>query len=635
MQAINKPIHVAVCFRLVQWALLLGLLSIATVATAQSFFSQQDNVLPPEQAFKPTLHHDGESLEIDWQIQPDYYLYRHRFSAEAEGRELSLNIPDGETIEDEYFGRSEVYRHSVSMTTQPGDAEAITLRWQGCADAGLCYPPQEQNFDLESAGQDVSKTDERSEATNKSPSESIPTSGPENTMAEDQQLAAQLAGSNWVWTLAAFFGMGLLLTFTPCVLPMIPILSSLIVGRREVGERPRVAGFVMSTAFVLPMAITYALLGVFAAMAGANLQMLFQNVWFIGLFSLLFIVLALAMFGLFELELPRVLRQRLDAGMSSQRGGRLKGVATMGVLSALLVGPCMTAPLAGALLFIADSGNPWLGGAALLSLGLGMGLPLILIGTVGSQLLPKPGAWMVRIRVFFGFVLLGMAIWFVARVLPDAIVLGLWGALALSFAIAIRALARHHDHSGFTPQVLTTSAMIIALWSALMLIGAAGGGSDPWRPLTVFTPTTGGSNTADSAPNTEQPITFDNVDNLATLDARIDQTVDSGQMTLVEFTADWCISCEVIEQEVFADSSVQAKLEDVQRLSIDVTDYDASDKEIMEHFGVVGPPTLMWFGPDGQERRGARIIGELDADAFLDRFEQAKKTHPNANGGSS
>ncbi|NVE93247.1 thiol:disulfide interchange protein, partial [Halomonas titanicae] len=334
----NRPIQEAMCFRLVQWVLLLGLLSITTVATAQSFFGQQESVLPPEQVFKPTLNHDGESLEIDWQIEPDYYLYRHSFSAEAEGRELSLSIPDGETIEDEYFGRSEVYRHSLSMTTQPGNAETITLRWQGCADAGLCYPPQEQTFDLAPAGQDISKTDEPPEATNNSSSESSSTSDPDNTMAEDQQLAAQLAGGNWFWTLAAFFGMGLLLTFTPCVLPMIPILSSLIVGRREEGESRRAAGFVMSTAFVLPMAATYALLGVAAAMAGANLQMLFQNVWFIGLFSLLFIALALAMFGLFELELPRALRQRLDAGMSRQRGGRLKGVAIMGVLSALLVG---------------------------------------------------------------------------------------------------------------------------------------------------------------------------------------------------------------------------------------------------------------------------------------------------------
>ncbi|MCW4150284.1 protein-disulfide reductase DsbD [Halomonas sp. 18H] len=631
----NRPPQQVIRLRLVQWMLMLGLLCVATIATAQTFFGEQENVLPPEQAFKPTLSHDGESLEIDWQIEPDYYLYRHRFSAEADGRELSLDIPDGETIEDEYFGRSEVYRHSLRMTTQPGNTETITLRWQGCADAGLCYPPQEQTFDLASAGQDISKTDEPPDAANELSSEASPTSDPDNTMAEDQQLAAQLAAGNGLWTLAAFFGMGLLLTFTPCVLPMIPILSSLIVGGRKVGENHRTAGFVMSTAFVLPMAATYALLGVAAAMAGANLQMLFQSVWFIGLFSLLFVVLALAMFGLFELELPSALRQRLDAGMSRQRGGRLKGVAIMGVLSALLVGPCMTAPLAGALLFIAESGNPWLGGAALLSLGLGMGLPLILIGTVGSQLLPKPGAWMVRIRAIFGFVLLGMAIWFVDRVAPDAIILALWGALGLGFAVSLKAMARGGNASTVASQIATASAVIIGLWSALVLIGAAGGASDPWRPLAVYTSTNDGSTTEASSSNAEQPLTFDEVDDLATLNARVAQTEVSGQMTLVEFTADWCISCEVIEQEVFADPTVQAELENVQRLRIDVTDYDASDKEVMEHFGIVGPPTLMWFGSDGQERRSARIIGELDADDFLERFAEAKHTGSNTTGGGS
>ncbi|KPQ26062.1 MAG: thiol:disulfide interchange protein DsbD [Halomonas sp. HL-48] len=635
MRAMNRPLQQVIRLRLVQLMLMLGLLCVATIATAQSVFGEQENVLPPEKAFKPTLSRDGESLQIDWQIEPDYYLYRHRFSAETDGRELSLDIPDGETIDDEYFGRSEVYRHSLSMTTQPGNAETITLRWQGCADAGLCYPPQEQTFDLASAGQDISKTDEPPDAANESLSESSPTPEPDNTMAEDQQLAAQLAGGNGLWTLAAFFGMGLLLTFTPCVLPMIPILSSLIVGRREVGESHRAAGLVMSTAFVLPMAATYALLGVAAAMAGANLQMLFQNVWFIGLFSLLFIVLALAMFGLFELELPKAFRQRLDAGMSHQRGGRLKGVAIMGVLSALLVGPCMTAPLAGALLFIADSGNPWLGGAALFSLGLGMGLPLILIGTVGSQLLPKPGAWMVRIRAIFGFVLLGMAIWFVDRVAPDAIILALWGALGLGLAVSLQAMSRDDNASSVVSQTATAIAVIIGLWSALVFIGAAGGASDPLRPLEVYTSTNDGSATASSSANAERPLTFDDVDDLATLNARVAQTEGSGQMTLVEFTADWCISCEVIEQEVFADPAVQAELQDAQRLSIDVTDYDASDQEIMEHFGIVGPPTLMWFGPDGHERRSARIIGELDADAFLERFEQAKETNRNTTEGNS
>ncbi|WP_227842345.1 protein-disulfide reductase DsbD [Vreelandella zhuhanensis] len=622
MRPKTRPMQGVMRSGLVRWLLMLAMLSIATVATAQSPFGQQGDFLHPDQAFKPTLAQDGDELAIDWQIEPGYYLYRHSFSADTEGRELSLDMPDGESIEDEYFGRSEVYRQALSMTTRPGDVDTLTLHWQGCADAGLCYPPQQRTFDLAS---DTTNTTPVSTAT------SSPVSDPEAGMAEDQQLAAQLAGSNWVWALAAFFGMGLLLTFTPCVLPMIPILSSLIVGQRKAGESQRRTGFVLSTAYVLPMAATYAVLGVAAAMAGANLQILFQNTWFIGLFALLFIVLALAMFGLFELELPRMLRQRLDARMVRQRGGRLKGVAGMGVLSALLVGPCMTAPLAGALLFIAESGNPWLGGAALLSLGLGMGAPLILICTIGSRLLPKPGAWMIRVRAFFGFVLLGMAIWFVARVVPDAIVLGLWGALGLGFAVSLRALARSANASSVVPQVTTASAAVIALWSSLILIGAAGGAHDPWRPLAVYA-SAGDASTVSPA---GQPLAFDEVNDLAMLDARIAQAAESSRMTLVEFTADWCISCEVIEQEVFTDPTVQAELQDVQRLSIDVTDYDAHDQAIMQHFGVVGPPTLMWFGPDGDERRSARIIGELNAETFLDRFDQAKRAGKNTNGSRS
>tara|TARA_B100000678_G_scaffold283642_1_gene284029 strand:+ start:1881 stop:3779 length:1899 start_codon:yes stop_codon:yes gene_type:complete len=624
--------------------MMLAMLGVATLAVAQDPFGQQGDFLPPDQAFKPTLVQDGNNLEINWQIEPGYYLYRHSFSAQANERELSLDIPDGETIEDEYFGRSEIYRHALSMTTQPGEADTITLHWQGCADAGLCYPPQQRTFELESvAGASGSGTTDtnapRTDATTSTPNASSATpssAAPSPTtqtqtdvaMAEDQQLAAQLAGGNWIWTLAAFFGMGLLLTFTPCVLPMIPILSSLIVGQRRSGENPRAVGFVLSLAYVLPMAATYAILGVAAAMAGANLQMLFQNVWFIGIFSVLFVMLALAMFGAFELELPRTLRQRLDAGLSKQRGGRFKGVAVMGVLSVLLVGPCMTAPLAGALLFIAETGNPWLGGAALLALGLGMGAPLVLIGTLGSQLLPRPGAWMTRVKALFGFVLLGMAIWFVARILSDAIVLGLWGALGLGGAISLVALARGNDPNGnrpggVLPQVATASAAIIGLWSTLILIGAAGGARDPWRPLSIYVPS--GVATATQDASESGPIAFDDVKDLATLERRVQATANSGQMTLVEFTADWCVSCEVIEQEVFSDPTVKETLQDVQRLSIDVTDYDAEDQAIMQHFGIVGPPTLMWFGPGGREQRSARIIGELDAEAFLDRYAQAKQ----------
>lgn len=602
-------------------ALLIG---FATTATAQSPFGQQSRFLPPDQAFQPTLAHDGNTLVIRWDIAPGYYLYRHRFSADGDGKTLKLDLPDGEIIEDDYYGRTEVFRRDLTITTRAPGADSLTLHWQGCADAGLCYPPQQRTFALENAppgtGADTS-------AAKPAPSTTRLADTADTAMAEDQQLAARLADDDQFWTLAVFFGMGVLLTATPCVLPMLPILSSLIVGRRQHGENRRGAGFLLSIAFVLPMATTYAVLGVTAAMAGANLQILFQNTWFIGLFATLFVVLALAMFGVFELELPRALRQRLDAGLSRQGSGRFKGAAVMGVLSALLVGPCMTAPLAGALLFIAESGNLWLGGAALFALGLGMGAPLVLVGTVGNRLLPRPGAWMRRVRGLFGFVMLGMAIWFLDRVVPDAIILGLWGALGLGFGVSLRALVRDSESASAMTRVATACAAVIGLWSTLVLVGAAGGASDPWRPLAVYTPAQEPASGTSQSPS-RQPLTFDDIGTLDGLKNRLAATAESGQMTLVEFTAEWCISCEVIEEEVFGDPTVKTALQDVQRLSIDVTDYDATDRAIMRHFGIVGPPTLLWFGPDGQERRDSRIVGELSAQAFLDRYAQARQAPP-------
>ncbi|MFC0269660.1 protein-disulfide reductase DsbD [Kushneria aurantia] len=630
------------------WRLFTGILTLlltlmalwpVTSLAQSSFFDDQPQILPADQAFQPRPEVVGDSLVIDWRIAPGYYLYRHAFALDAEGRALSLELPDGEPIEDEYFGRSEVYRLGLSMSAPLNGATQVTLHWQGCADAGLCYPPQQRSFDVDNLTASSSPFDDStapaasplaspaSDATNafdaSAPTEATAPQGAAASpdIAEDQRLAARLAGSAWLWTLAAFFGMGLLLTFTPCVLPMVPILSSLIVGQRREGEQRRTAGLVLSLAFVLPMAVTYALLGLIAALAGANLTLLLQNAWFIGAFAALFVLLSLAMFGLFELQLPSALRQRLDAGLSRQRGGRLKGAAAMGVLSALLVGPCMTAPLAGALLFIADSGNPWLGGAALLMLGLGMGAPLVLIATLGNHLLPRPGAWMVRVRVLFGFVLLGMAVWFVARVVPASVALALWGALGLALATTLWPRQRRGSASRHIAMAL---AAIIGVWSLLMLAGGAGGSRDPLQPLAVFTAAPLGTTTARFGD--DAPVAFDRVESLGALQSRIVDAAQKGQITLVEFTADWCIACRVIENEVFSAPDVKRALADVQRLSVDLTDYSTADRNIMQHFNVIGPPTLLWFGADGVERRDQRVIGELSAKAFLEHLEKVRYT---------
>jgi thiol:disulfide interchange protein DsbD len=332
----------------------------------------ENDFLPPEQAFRLNVTQESQGqVRLNWHISKGYYLYRKQLKVEAEpaGGLPQIEFPVGTIKHDEFFGESEVYHDSLELLVNARDARALHIGWQGCADAGLCYPPQNKRVELAGSGQPPA------------------TAAPAAALGEDQSLAARLAQANLAWMLLVFFGLGLLMTFTPCVLPMIPILSSIIAGS---GAGPK-RGFVLSLAFVLPMALTYAVLGAAAALAGANLQAMLQNPWVLGAFGLVFVALALAMFGFYELQLPAFLRNRLDHASQGQRGGTVLGAVAMGVLSALLVGPCMTAPLAGALLYIGDSGDVVSGGLALLSMGLGMGVPLLLVGTLGARLLPRPG----------------------------------------------------------------------------------------------------------------------------------------------------------------------------------------------------------------------------------------------------
>ncbi|MDP5008736.1 MAG: protein-disulfide reductase DsbD, partial [Glaciimonas sp.] len=391
------------------WSFLLLTLFSGLPAHAENSF------LPPEQAFNLTVtKEDHGQVRLNWQISNGYYLYRKQLKVDAEpvGSIPPITFPKGTLKNDEFFGESEVYHDSVELLVNASEAQALTVGWQGCADAGLCYPPQTQRVVLDEAAITPSSTSGTSIQN--------PTSSAE--LGIDQNLADQLSKANLGLMLLVFFGLGLLMTFTPCVLPMIPILSSLIAGS---GASPK-RGFVLSLAFVLPMALTYAILGAAAVLAGANLQAMMQNPWILGAFGLIFVALAFAMFGFYELQLPAFLRNRLNQTSQTQRGGTIVGAAAMGVMSALLVGPCMTAPLAGALLYIADTGNVLTGGLALFFLGLGMGVPLLLVGTLGAKFLPRPGNWMNRVKALFGFVLLGTAILFIARVLSPTIGLALW-----------------------------------------------------------------------------------------------------------------------------------------------------------------------------------------------------------------
>lgn len=589
---------------MVRWFWSMVVLSLLWVLPAHAQEGNQE-FLPADQAFRLTVTKaDDGLLRLNWKISEGYYLYRKQIRIEGDppGSVQQVTLPAGTLKTDEFFGETEVYHDSLTVRVKAPDAQALKIVWQGCADAGLCYPPQTLQVTLA----DVAVT----------PADAGALAAP-GALGEDQTLAERLSRANPGWMLLVFFGLGLLMTFTPCVLPMVPILSSLIAGS---GAGPR-RGFVLSLAFVLPMALTYAVLGAGAALAGANLQAMLQNPWVLGAFGLMFVVLALAMFGLYELQLPAVLRNRLNSASQGQRGGTVAGAAAMGVVSALLVGPCMTAPLAGALLYIGNTGDVLTGGLALLSMGLGMGVPLLLVGTLGARLLPRPGCWMNRVKVLFGFVLLGTAIVFVARVLPPALTLGLWGAWALAMALSLLALAKKVD-AGAGRLVSHYGALLLGLWGGAMVLGAAGGAQSPLQPL-VFV--AGGAVPAQAAVANDVMARFAPVKTQQALEARVAEAGQRGQWTLVDFYADWCVSCKVIEHEVFADPRVQRALADMQLLRPDVTAQNADDRALMSAHQILGPPTLLLIGPDGQERRAERVIGELSANEFLARLQRARQ----------
>jgi thiol:disulfide interchange protein DsbD len=590
---------------------LLWSIVMLTMWWALPAHAQQD-FLQPKQAFRLNIvkQADGQ-LRLNWEISKGYYLYRKQMKVEGDpvGSVHQIKWPAGTLKTDETFGESEVYHDKVAVLVTAPDAQALTIGWQGCADAGLCYPPQTRRVNLA----DVTATP----GTNPGVAAANASQAGIGAFGDDQDVAERLSRVNLGWMLVVFFGLGLLMTFTPCVLPMVPILSSLIAGS---GASPK-RGFILSLAFVLPMALTYAVLGAGAALAGANLQATLQNPWVLGSFGLMFVVLALSMFGFYELQLPAVLRNRLNSASQGQRGGTVAGAAAMGVLSALLVGPCMTAPLAGALLYIAKTGDVLTGGLALLSMGLGMGVPLLLVGTLGARLLPRPGCWMNRVKVMFGFILLGTAILFVARVLPPALTLGLWGAWLLAIALGLLALAKKVDVDAGR-LMSRYLALLLGLWGGAMVVGAAGGAQDPFQPLAFVA---GGAAPAQAAVAKDFMARFASVKTQQALEARVAEAGQRGQWTLVDFYADWCVSCKMIEREVFADPRVQQALANMQLLRPDMTANNADDRALMSVHQILGPPTMLLIGPDGKERRAERVIGELGADEFLSRLARARQ----------
>lgn len=557
-------------------------------ASPFTFGQKQQDFLPVDEAF--TLHieqPDAGGAVLRWDIAPGYYLYKERlrFAGLPPGNEPQL--PPGEPYHDEYFGDSRIYRDSLEVQLPDADLASLELGWQGCADAGLCYPPQSRTVELGGS--------------------STPPSMP--VQADDQALASGLQQQSLGWSLLIFFGLGLLLAFAPCSLPMLPILAGIVVGSQAGPRR----GMALAGAYVFSMALVYAALGVVAALLGANLQGWLMQPWLIASFAGLFVLLSLPMFGFFELQLPAGLRDRLEQAGRKRRGGSLAGASALGVLSGLLVGPCMTAPLAAALLYIAQSGDAVNGGLVLFALGLGIGTPLVLLVTVGNRFLPKPGPWMDRVKVSFGFLFLVAALYVLRPLLSDPLWVGLWGALLVVGASGLLHLSRELvRHQALSRAV----ASLAGVWGVALLLGAAGGAQDVMRPLGVFTGGVASSQGAEPAHG------FVGFSEPADLDRELAAARAAGQWVLVDYYADWCVSCKVMEKEVFGDAQVQAALTGVRILRPDVTQTDPASRELLNRYQVMGPPTLLFIGPDGEERRTQRITGEVDANQFLNRWNQ-------------
>ncbi|ADE13076.1 protein-disulfide reductase DsbD [Sideroxydans lithotrophicus] len=581
--------------------LLILLLCTATMAHASifSFGSKKPTFLPADQAFSLEVHSiDQRTLIASFNVTPSYYLYRNKITfstPDGKTRIASVTLPKGETKNDPNFGTLEVYHQSFQTEIVLENADAakplvLNASYQGCSDNGLCYPPIEKTFNVALA-QTVSA------AGPESISPAVP--GNENT-----QIAKLFKNGSFWLIVSFFFGAGLLLSLTPCVFPMIPILSGIIVGRGH--KITHMHAFFLSLAYVLGMAITYAIAGVAAGYSGNLISNALQTPWVLGSFAAVFVVLSLAMFGLYELQLPTALQSRLSDTSNKLHGGHISGVFAMGALSAIIMGPCVAAPLAGALLYISQTHDAVLGGVALFVLALGMGAPLLLIGTSAGALLPKAGAWMEAVKRFFGVLMLAMAIWIVSPVIAVSVQMMLWAALLIFSAIYLHALDPLPHNAHGLNKLGKGMGILALLLGVAYLIGALSGARDMLRPL---------GNIVHASAETPATLRFERVKGITGLDARI--TRAKGQTVMLDFYADWCVSCKEMERFTFSDSTVQAKLKNAVLLQADVTANDADDKALLQRFQIFGPPATLFFDAAGKELSDFRVTGYQDAPQFL------------------
>ena len=589
--------------------------------------SKQPKFLPPDQAFAINVNiRDAKTLVVDLRITPGHFLYRDKtaftIAPESAGAGVDIvkvTLPEGEWKMDANFGKVQVFHqsHQAEITLQRTrkDAQTIVLdaTYQGCSDKGLCYPPINKQLTVALPADTLSTAPlaaMSAAVAQPLPTKATPlieTAQPQN---ENVQIARLFKQGNYWLIVAFFFGAGLLLAFTPCMLPMVPILSGIIVGRGH--HLTRMHGFILSLAYVLGMALTYAAVGVAAGLSGTLLTTALQTPWVLGSFAAIFVLLSLSMFGFYELQLPTALQSRLTDTSNRLHGGHLGGVFVMGALSAIIVGPCVAAPLAGALIYIGQTHDALLGGTALFALAMGMGLPLLLIGASAGTLLPKVGAWMEAVKHFFGVLLLAVAIWMITTLIPLSIQMLLWAILLIVSAIYMHALdALPHNASGW--HKLWKGVGILALLVGIAyLVGALSGARDILRPL-------GAMGGVQAAPHVT--LQFERIKNSADLEARIAQA--SGKTVMLDFYADWCVACKEMERFTFSDARVQAQLKNTLLLQADVTANDEQDKALLQRFELYGPPAILFFDANGQEQAEHRVMGYQGPEQFLLSLQSA------------
>jgi thiol:disulfide interchange protein DsbD len=577
--------------------------------------------LPPEEAFKVAVEVGADGiLKATYNIAPEHYLYRDKLklsvSAPAGVHVEPGPLPKADEKDDPNFGKMYVYHQSFGATSRlidlpPGTQEVtVETSMQGCSEKGICYPPMDQTLKVAVGG-----------ATTPAAAQAAAPAAPAGADdSESGKIAALLKGGNFWLIVAGFFGAGLLLSLTPCVFPMIPILSGIIVGQGHAVTKRR--GFILSAAYVLGMAITYAIAGVFAGMSGTLISNALQNPWALGFGALIFVGLAFSMFGFYELQLPSFMQSRFSEASNKMQGGKLTGVFMMGAFSALIVGPCVAAPLAGALLYIGQTGDVVLGGVSLFSLALGMGVPLLLVGIAGGHLLPRAGAWMEAVKKFFGVMMLGVAIWLIAPMLPEILTMALWAALLIVSGVFLKALEPLAVNAAGWPRFWKGVGIITLVCGIAILLGALGGSRDILQPLKVFKGGIAGAVAlgGEAAPGGEARLAFKRVKNQAELDAAVKGAVQ--RYVMLDFYADWCVSCKEMEKFTFADPRVQARLKDVLLLQADVTDNTADDKALLKRFSLFGPPGIIFFDKSGAEV-AYRVVGYESADKFLGSLDRA------------